>query len=88
MCLLEFPYMVHATSLMQPVRWTISVRFSVSVINHIGCMYEPCYVVGRSGTEIRKADEDTRHSGDEEGGGYARNNAQLGWGVLYRRTGD
>ena len=37
-CPLEFPYTVHATSLIYPVRWTICVRYSVSVINHTGCI--------------------------------------------------
>ena len=38
---LEFPYMVHKTSLIWIVRWTIGVRYSVSVINHTGCSTQP-----------------------------------------------
>ena len=36
-CTLEFPYTVHTMSLIPPVRWTICVRYSVSIINHTGC---------------------------------------------------
>ena len=35
--------MVHATSLILPVRWTICVRYSVSIINQTGCTVPKSY---------------------------------------------